>query len=43
MTAGKQPRVLLVRPRPPADSIGLHHFMICDPIELTQVAAALPP
>jgi radical SAM superfamily enzyme YgiQ (UPF0313 family) len=43
MTAGKSTRVLLVRPRPPADSIGLHHFMICDPIELTQVAAALPP
>ncbi|MBI5480076.1 MAG: cobalamin B12-binding domain-containing protein, partial [Deltaproteobacteria bacterium] len=43
MPASKPTRVLLVRPRPPADSIGLHHFMICDPSELTQVAAALPP
>ncbi len=32
--------VLLVRPRPPKGSIGLHSFMICEPLELEYLAAA---
>lgn len=35
-------KVLLARPRVPDNSIGLHNFMICDPIELEVVAAGVP-
>ncbi len=36
-------KVLLARPRVPENSIGLHNFMVCDPVELTTVAAGIPP
>lgn len=36
-------KILLARPRVPSNSIGLHNFMICDPIELETVAAGLDP
>ncbi len=31
--------VLLIRPRPPAETIGLQHVMVCEPLELEYVAA----
>ncbi len=31
--------VLLIRPQPPAETIGLQHVMICEPLELEYVAA----
>ena len=31
--------VLLIRPRPPAETIGLQHVMICEPLELEYAAA----
>lgn len=34
-------RVVLIRPRPDSDSIGLHSFMICEPLELEYAAAYL--
>jgi radical SAM superfamily enzyme YgiQ (UPF0313 family) len=36
-------KVLLIRPRDPKDSIGLSHFIRCDPIELAAVAAGVDP
>jgi hopanoid C-3 methylase len=35
-------RILLVRPPQPAQSIGLRHLMICNPIELEYVGATAP-
>jgi radical SAM superfamily enzyme YgiQ (UPF0313 family) len=34
-------KVLLIRPRPDSESIGLHSFMICEPLELEYAAAYL--
>lgn len=31
--------VLLIRPKPPAETIGLQHVMVCEPLELEYVAA----
>lgn len=31
-------RILLVRPKPPAETIGLQHVMICEPLELEYLA-----
>lgn len=33
--------ILLVRPKPPKNSIGLHSFMICEPLELEYLSAYL--
>lgn len=35
-------KILLARPKVPDNSIGLHNFMICDPIELEVVGAGIP-
>ncbi len=32
-------QILLIRPRPPKETIGLQHVMICEPLELEYVAA----
>lgn len=34
-------RILLVRPRPPADTIGLQHVMVVEPLELEVIAATV--
>jgi len=34
-------KILLVRPRPPRESIGLQSFMICEPLELEYLCATL--
>lgn len=34
--------VLLVRPRPDAETIGLQHVMVCEPLELEYLAANVP-
>jgi radical SAM superfamily enzyme YgiQ (UPF0313 family) len=34
-------KILLVRPRPPAETIGLRHFMICEPLELEYLCAGI--
>ncbi len=34
-------KVLLIRPRPDSESIGLHSFMLCEPLELEYAAAYL--
>ena len=31
-------RILLFRPRPPRETIGLQHVMICEPLELEYLA-----
>ncbi len=31
--------VLLIRPRPPSETIGLQHVMVCEPLELEYIAA----
>lgn len=36
-------RILLVRPPVPKHTIGLKHIMICEPLELEYIAAAIPP
>ena len=36
-------RVLLIRPAPPRETIGLQHVMVVEPLELEVMAAALPP
>jgi radical SAM superfamily enzyme YgiQ (UPF0313 family) len=36
-------RILLYRPEDPADSIGLSHFIRCDPLELASTAALVDP
>lgn len=36
-------KILLVRPPVPKHTIGLKHIMICEPLELEYIAAALPP
>ena len=33
--------ILLVKPRPHKDSINLHNFMLCEPLELEYAAALL--
>ncbi len=35
--------VLLVRPKPPKETIGLQHVMICEPLELEYIAGNLNP
>ncbi len=35
-------KVLLVRPRPSAETIGLQHVMLVEPLELEELAAVLP-
>ncbi len=37
----KKLRVLLIRPKPPAETIGLQHVMICEPLELEYLAGNL--
>ena len=34
--------ILLVRPQPPKETIGLQHVMICEPLELEYLAGNLP-
>lgn len=36
-------RILLVRPKPHKDTIGLQYVMICEPLELEYLASNIPP
>ncbi len=35
-------KILLIRPRPPKETIGLQHVMICEPLELEYLAGNIP-
>ena len=35
---GKTMKILLIRPRPHRETIGLQHVMICEPLELEYIA-----
>ena len=35
-------RVLLIRPKPHKETIGLQHVMICEPLELEYLASNIP-
>lgn len=35
-------KVLLMRPKPPAETIGLQHVMICEPLELEYLVSNIP-
>lgn len=35
-------KVLLIRPKPPKDTIGLQHVMICEPLELEYLVSNVP-
>lgn len=35
---GNKLRILLIRPKPPKETIGLQHVMICEPLELEYLA-----
>lgn len=37
----KNMNILLIRPKPHPESIGLHSFMVCEPLELMQLAGVL--
>ncbi len=36
-------KILLIRPRPPKETIGLQHVMICEPLELEYLAGNIDP